>query len=226
MKAMILAAGRGERMRPLTEHRPKPLLKAAGRCLIEYQISRLVEAGITDIVINHSLYGDQIEATLGDGHPYGARIKYSPEGDEPLGTGGGIYKALGLLDGPCFVVVNGDVWLDYPLSRLPPDPKGLAHLVLVKNPAHNRNGDFALIDGRLALEGKQRLTFSGLGLYRPQLFDECADGRFSLTPVLRHAVSQGLVSGERHDGVWIDVGTPQRLAELERRLALRNLPCS
>lgn len=220
MKAMILAAGRGERMRPLTDHLPKPLLTAGGRCLIEYHIAALVGIGITEIVINHAHLGAQIEATLGDGSRYGARILYSPEGVMGLETAGGIFNALPLLgDGP-FTVVNGDIWTDYPFQQLPREPGGLAHLVLVDNPPHHSKGDFVLREGKVSApgEGDATLTFSGIGVYRPALFAGCTPGRFPLAPLLRKAMEAGRVSGEHYTGGWVDVGTPQRLRELDESL--------
>lgn len=220
MKAMILAAGRGERMRPLTDHIPKPLLTAGGRCLIEYHIAALVGVGITGIVINHAHLGAQIEATLGDGSRYGARILYSPEGETGLETAGGIFKALPLLGDAPFMVVNGDIWTDYPFQQLPREPKGLAHLVLVNNPPHHPEGDFVLREGTVATpaEGEQALTFSGIGVYRPALFAGCVPGKFPLAPLLRKAMEAGQVSGEHYAGGWVDVGTPQRLRDLDEAL--------
>lgn len=218
MKAMILAAGRGERMRPHTDKVPKPLLQAGGRALIDYHVHALVRAGINDIVVNHAHLGTQIEAYLGDGGRYGARIRYSPEGETPLETGGGILHALPLLDETAFLVVNGDIWTDYPFERLPGEPAGLAHIVLVPNPEHNADGDFALIGARVANSGDTRHTFSGIGVYRPGLFDECAPGVFALGPLLRAAADRGEVSGELYNGEWDDIGTPQRLRELDLRL--------
>lgn len=216
---MILAAGRGERMRPLTDHIPKPMLRAGGRTLIEYHIFGLAQAGISQIIINHAHLGGQIEQALGDGGRYGVDIRYSPEG-EALETGGGIYRALPWLEDGPFVVVNGDVWTDYPFARLPPEPAGLAHLVLVDNPPHHPAGDFALAaDGWVSEADGPRLTFSGIGVYRPELFAGCTAGRFPLAPLLRRAMAAGRVSGEHYCGGWVDVGTPERLAELERRLA-------
>ena len=218
MKAMILAAGHGKRMGDLTNGTPKPLLKIGigpdSKTLIEYHIERLVKAGITDIVINRAQHVDQFETVLGHGEKYGTKISYSDEGNEPLETGGGIYKALPLLNDSSFMTINGDIWCDYPLEKLLNDPQGLAHLILVPNPSHNHEGDFALNDGRIRLEGTEKHTFSGLAVYRPELFDECRDGSFALAPILRHTISQDLVAGELYEGEWMDIGTPERLSEL------------
>jgi len=218
MKAMILAAGRGERMRPLTDHTPKPLLEAGGSRLIEYHLRALVAAGITEIVINHAHLGEQIETYLGDGRRYGAHINYSPEG-MALETGGGILRALPLLGEEPFVLVNGDVWTDYPFAALCRAPAGLAHLVLVANPEHHPGGDFHLTaDGHVQAEGMPRLTYSGIGIYRPQIVAGCVPGKFPIAPLLRAAMARGEVTGEHYRGRWIDVGTPQRLADLDREL--------
>lgn len=218
MRAMILAAGRGERMRPLTDRIPKPLLPVAGKPLIEYHIEALVRAGILDLVINHAHLGEQIEQALGDGSRWGVRIRYSPE-SPALETGGGIHHALPLLgDGP-FLVVNGDVWTDLDLGRCRMAPGCLAHLVLVENPPHHTQGDFVLRGDRIANQGQPRYTFSGIGLYHPNLFEGCQAGAFPLAPLLRKAGDLGLVSGFLHRGAWSDVGTPERLRELEQRLA-------
>lgn len=219
MRAMILAAGRGERMRPLTDHTPKPLLRAGRHMLIEYHLLALVQAGIRDIVINHAHLGAQVEQALGDGSRYGVQIRYSPEG-EALETGGGIFRALPLLGAEPFVVINGDIWTDYPYAGLPAAPSGLAHLVLVDNPPQHPHGDFVLAeDGRVCEGEVQRLTFSGIGVYRPELFAGCHPGCFPLAPLLRAAMARGQVSGEHYGGGWIDVGTPERLADLVQRLA-------
>lgn len=217
MQAMILAAGRGERMRPLTDRVPKPLLRAGGKRLIEYHIEALAAAGVRDLVINHAHLGGQIEAVLGDGARWGVRIRYSPE-DEALETGGGIRRALPLLDDAPFLVVNGDIWCDYDFSVVQPGPGTIAHLVLVDNPAHNPQGDFALCGGRIANAGAPRFTFSGIGIYHPALFAGCGPGAFPLAPLLRAACDLGRVSGEHFPGRWTDVGTPQRLRELDRML--------
>ena len=227
---MILAAGRGERMRPLTDRVPKPLLPAGGKPLIEWQIARLVRAGFTELAINHAHLGAQIEAALGDGARFGARIRYSPEA-VALDTAGGIATALPLLGDAPFAVVNGDVYCEYDFAglaaaarRLSADPAVDSHLVLVENPAHNPGGDFALRDGRL-VEAGARLTFSGLGVYRPALFQGITAGsRAALAPLLRAALARGRVSAEHFAGYWLDVGTPQRLAELGARLRERPPP--
>jgi MurNAc alpha-1-phosphate uridylyltransferase len=217
---MILAAGRGERMRPLTDHTPKPLLPVAGRPLIVWHIERLAAAGITELVINHAHLGPQIEQVLGDGARWGVRIRYSPEGEgRALETGGGIYRALPLLGERPFLVINGDVWTDIDLGRLALPAGALAHLVLVDNPAHHPAGDFRLAAGRLRPDGAPRLTFSGVGVYAPALFDDCAPGAFPLAPLLREAIARDRVTGEHHRGRWIDVGTPERLAGLEALIA-------
>ncbi|MDO9371093.1 MAG: nucleotidyltransferase family protein [Gammaproteobacteria bacterium] len=218
MKAMILAAGRGERMRPLTDHTPKPLLRAGGRMLIEYHIEALVRAGVREIVINHAHLGANIEQALGDGRRYGAVIVYSAEGEQPLETGGGIYQALPLLGAAPFAVVNADICTDYPFARLPQAPEGLAHLVLVDNPPHHSSGDFVLRDRQIIDDDGPKLTFSGIGVYRPELFARCKPGTFPLAPLLREAMSTGAVSGEHYQGRWFDIGTPERLRELDREL--------
>jgi N-acetyl-alpha-D-muramate 1-phosphate uridylyltransferase len=218
--AMILAAGRGERMRPLTDHTPKPLLEVDRKPLIVWHIERLAAAGYRELVVNHAHLGEQIERRLGDGSAWGVRIIYSAEGQgRALETGGGIFKALPSLGEEAFLVVNGDVWCDVDFSRLRIDGACLAHLLLVDNPPHHPNGDFALDDGRVVDTGDQRLTFSGIGLYRPALFADCEPGSFPLAPLLRRAIARGRVSGQRHDGRWFDIGTPQRLAELNALLA-------
>jgi MurNAc alpha-1-phosphate uridylyltransferase len=220
MKAMILAAGRGERMRPLTDHIPKPLLEAGGKPLIFHHIERLAAAGYRELVVNHAHLGERIEAALGDGTHFGVRIRYSAEG-KALETGGGIFRALPLLGPDPFLVVNGDVWTDIDFARLRLEEGLLAHLVLVDNPPHHPRGDFALADGLVLADGEPRYTFSGIGLYHPDLFRDCAPGAFPLAPLLRSAMDRGLVSGARHEGIWLDIGTPERLAELDRLLADR-----
>jgi MurNAc alpha-1-phosphate uridylyltransferase len=215
MKAMILAAGRGERMRPLTDVTPKPLLEAGGKRLIEYHLEALRAGGFTDVVINTAHLGEQLIEALGDGQRYGLRLRYSPEPEGALETGGGIHRALPLLGDAPFLVVNGDVWCDYPLAPRALADDDLAHLVLVDNPAHHEHGDFHLAGGRVDQAGEPRLTFSGIGYYRPELFADCTPGRFPLAPLLREAMDAGRVSGEHHGGHWSDVGTPERLAALD-----------
>ena len=215
---MILAAGRGERMRPLSDAVPKPLLVAGGKPLIVHLIEGLARADLCDIVVNHSHLGEKIVAALGDGRRHGVRIAYSHEAGGGLEAGGGIYQALDLIRGDPFIVVNGDIWTDYPFARLPRRLAGEAHLVLVDNPPHHPRGDFALRAGRVAAAGAPKLTFSGIGVYARRLFDGCRPGKFPLAPLLRQAMERGAVSGEHHAGRWMDVGTPERLAELERAL--------
>lgn len=217
MKAIILAAGRGERMRPLTDNTPKPLLKVNDRALIEYHLLNLKAAGISEFVINHAWLGQQIEDYLGNGQRYDVSIVYSPEG-EALETGGGLFNALPLLGKAPFIAVNGDVWTDYPFERLPAEPDGLAHLVLVNNPPQHPDGDFALAGDRVQSEGVNKYTFSGIGVYRPELLDGQSAGKFPLAPILREAMNQQAISGEPYAGRWYDIGTPERLAQLDEQL--------
>jgi MurNAc alpha-1-phosphate uridylyltransferase len=222
MRAMILAAGRGERMRPLTDRMPKVLLEVGGKPLLQWHVEKLHNAGCERIVINHAWLGEQIEQRLGDGSRFGVPIAYSPE-VQALETAGGIAQALPLIGDEPFVVVNGDVFTDFDFAGLLPRLRGLAaddllaHLVLVDNPPHHPAGDFALDGERVAPAGANRLTFSGVGLYRPQLFAGITRGsRAPLAPLLRAAMGRGAVSGEHYGGRWFDVGTPERLAELNR----------
>jgi len=208
---MILAAGRGERMRPLTDTVPKPLLRIGGQALIERHVHALARAGITGLVINHAHLGEQIVRALGDGHAYGVSIRYSPETDGSLETGGGIMNALPLLGAEPFLVVNGDIWTDFPFASLPSRIDGLAHLVMVDNPEHHPEGDFSLSAGELSRQGPAMLTYAGIGVYRPELFAGCSPGAFPLGPVLREAMDAGQVSGEHYTGNWFDIGTPERL---------------
>lgn len=226
MKAMILAAGLGTRMRPLTDHTPKPLLVAGGKPLIVWHIERLREAGLTDLVINHAWLGDKLEQALGDGRQYGVTIQWSREG-EPLETAGGIRRALPLLGDQPFVVVNGDIWTDIDVGALQLADDELAQLVLVDNPPHNPDGDFHLAsDGKVRDNTRQAdapaLTFSGVGLYRPALFAGLEDGEAKLAPLLRQAMAQGAVSGRHHRGHWWDIGTPARLQQLDDFLRNRH----
>lgn len=213
-QALIFAAGRGTRMRPLTDTTPKPLLRAGDKTLVEWHLERLAAAGVREVVINTSHLAEQFPAALGDGSRWGLRIAYSYEGPEPLETGGGMLRALPLLEDAPFIAVNGDIWTDFNFFTLPLNPLGLAHLVMVDNPPQHPLGDFVLRDGLLRDESSPRLTFSGIGLYRPQLLTRHAPGNFSTIPILRAAMRNNQVSGEHHRGAWSDIGTPQRLAEL------------
>jgi MurNAc alpha-1-phosphate uridylyltransferase len=220
MKAMILAAGLGTRMRPLTDHLPKPLLEVGGKPLIVWHIEALVRAGITDVVINAAWLGAKLEAALGDGQRYGASIRWSHE-EELLETAGGLIKALPLLGSEPFVVVNGDIWLRYEFASLRErfaDMRHNAHLVLVDNPAHNPQGDFALNAGRVVSEGESRFTFAGLSVLHPALFTGLSEGKRALAPLLREAIAAGTVTGEYFAGPWVDVGTPERLTELDQQI--------
>lgn len=229
--AMIFAAGRGERMRPLTDSTPKPLLEVGGKRLIEWHLEKLAAAGIGQVVINSSYLASQFPAMLGDGSRWNLRIDYIDEGPVALETGGGMLNALDRLGREPFLLVNGDIWIDLDFSRLSQALDSLAHLVMVANPAHVSHGDFALeSDGHLIDSGPARLTYSGVGIYRAALFDDwrtALDGhagaaeipaRFALAPLLRAAMRRHQVSGEFHAGDWVDVGTPQRLADLDQRL--------
>ena len=223
MKAMILAAGKGERLRPLTLHTPKPLVRAAGVPLIEYHLRALAAAGFTEVVINHAWLGQQIEDYLGGGSRFGVRIAYSAEA-EPLETGGGIFKAMPLLGDQPFALINGDIFTDYPFAELRRPLVGLAHLVLVANPGHHAGGDFCLRAGRVsdAQVAQESLTYSGMAVLSPALFASCQPGAFKLAPLLREAMAAGQVSGEQFAGCWVDVGTHERLAEVERLLEARH----
>ncbi|WP_434457795.1 nucleotidyltransferase family protein [Stutzerimonas urumqiensis] len=215
MKAMILAAGKGERMRPLTLHTPKPLIPVAGMPLIEHHLRSLGRAGFTEVIINHAWLGQQIEDHLGDGARFGLSIRYSAEG-EPLETGGGIFNALPLIGAAPFLVINGDIWTDFDPAVLRRPLEGLAHLVLVDNPPHHPQGDFSLSQGRVVFAGDSALTYSGIAVLHSALFEGCEPGAFKLAPLLRKAIARGQVSGEHHSGAWVDVGTPERLAQAER----------
>jgi MurNAc alpha-1-phosphate uridylyltransferase len=232
MKALILAAGLGERMRPLTNTTPKPLLVAGGKPLIAWHLEKLAALGVRDVVVNTSWLADQFPQRLGDGSRWGLHLHYSYEGATPLETGGGMWNALALLGDDPFIAVNGDIWTDYDFARLPQASGGDAHLVLVDNPPQHPLGDFALQDdGHVASDGPARLTFAGIGLYRRALFDDWRDiignvpgvdetpPRFKLAPLLRAAMARGAVSGEHHRGRWTDVGTPARLARLDAELS-------
>lgn len=222
MKAMILAAGRGERMRPLTDTTPKPLLMAGGKPLITWHLERLASSGFRDVVINHAHLGAQIEATLGDGHAFGLNIAYSPEPPGALETAGGIAHALPLLGNEPFLVVNGDVWCDWDFRRAHALSERLAHLIFVDNPPQHADGDFCL-DGDRVRYASERIgptyTYAGTGVFSPRFFADVPDGTvMKLRPLLDAAIARRTLTGEHHTGRWVDVGTPQRLAELDREL--------
>lgn len=233
MKALIFAAGLGERMRPLTDRTPKPLLSVGGKRLIEWHLEKLGAIGVDEVVVNTSWLADQFPQTLGDGSRWNLRIHYAHEGSTPLETGGGMCNALQWMGDAPFIAVNGDIWCDVDFAALPRAPEGEAHLLLVDNPAHNPRGDFALAeDGHLHSDGEVRLTFSGIGIYRASLFAgwrqvignvagiELTPPRFKLAPLLRAAMGRGAVSGAHHRGCWTDVGTPERLYTLDEALRI------
>jgi N-acetyl-alpha-D-muramate 1-phosphate uridylyltransferase len=222
MRAMILAAGRGERMRPLTDTLPKPLLQAGGRSLIEYHIENLARAGVEDIVINVAWKGSLIRDALGDGRRFGVRLHFSDEGDAALETGGGVFRALPWLGTDAFLVISGDIWSDYPLSRALSllSPADVAHFVLVPNPAFHQCGDFCL-DGSRVTDGEgPRYTYANIGVLRPQFFAGCSNGRFAIAPLMRTWIRAGRVSGELYQGKWRNIGTPAQLTELDRELTV------
>ena len=218
MKAMVLAAGRGERMRPITDTIPKPLVPVAGKPLIAYHLEALARAGVRDIVINLSHLGSQIREALADGSRFGVRIAYSEEGPVPLETGGGIFKALPLLGTEPFLVVNGDVWTDFDFTGLALDAGAHARLVLVPNPTHLVRGDFGLDDDFIVESDRDRYTYSGLGVYSPALFAGCEPGKFPLLPLLKRAIAERRLRGQIYWGDWSDIGTPERLDQLEASL--------
>lgn len=220
MHAFILAAGRGERMRPLTDHTPKPLLPAGGKPLIVWHLERLAAAGFRDVVINHAHLGGQIEAALGDGSAWGLSIRYSPEPPGALETAGGIAQALPLLGDAPFLVVNGDIWCDWDVRRAHSLAGRLAHLLMVPNPAHHASGDFGLEGERVVFaHGEGALTYAGIGVFSPAFFQDVPLGTaMKLRPLLDDAIRQGTLTGERHGGRWVDVGTPERLIELDAEL--------
>jgi MurNAc alpha-1-phosphate uridylyltransferase len=223
MKAMILAAGRGERMRPLTDTTPKPLLKVWGKPLLEYTIENLQSAGFKQIVINLAHLGQQIRDYCGNGERWNVTIDYTDEGDTALETAGGIANALPLLGEEPFLVVNADIICDYPLATLRDRTIDLAHLVLIENPAHHPQGDFSLTsDSLLSDEGGEKFTFSGIGVYHPAMFQYLPTGPLKLRPVLDQAIQQNRISGEKYAGLWMDVGTPQRLTEIDNMFRLSN----
>lgn len=218
-RAMILAAGRGDRLRPLTDNVPKPLIEVGGKPLIVYLIQSLAESGIRSLVINASHLADQLQAALGDGSAFGVEIAWSLEPGEALETAGGVIQALPLLGEAPFALVNGDVWTDFPFGRLALAPDRDAHLIMVDNPEHHPQGDFMMGEDRLMRdEGEPRLTFSGISMLSPRLFKGLPPGRRPLAPVLRAAMAKDRVSGEHFRGLWSDVGTPERLNQAREEL--------
>lgn len=219
MKAMILAAGRGERMRPLTDSCPKPLLPVAEKPLLVYHIEKLVAMGVSEIVINHAWLGSKIIEHIGDGSRFGAQMRYSDESSGALETAGGLLNALPLLGDEPFLSINGDIWTDYDFAELPRQlGDNLAHLVLVTNPEHNPNGDFALTGNKVLGDGEIKYTYSGMAVYHPQLFKGLSPGKSALPPLLREKMALDQVSGALHKGRWTDVGTPERLTQLDKQL--------
>ena len=219
MKAMILAAGRGERMRPLTDHIPKPLLKVGCKSLIVWHLERLAKAGFKEVVINYAHLGEQIEQALGDGSVWGLNVQYSPE-TSALETAGGIANALPLLGDAPFLVVNGDVFTEIDFGALQLVSPNLAHLVMVDNPPQHPDGDFVVDSGKVTNQGNHKLTFSGVGIYHPALFVDVERGQAAkLAPLLRSAMIKGLVTGEHYQGIWHDIGTPERLSFLDKQLS-------
>jgi len=219
MKAMLLAAGRGERMRPLTDSVPKPLVPVGGRALIVWHLLALARAGIREVVINLSWLGAQLRDALGDGSKFGVSIAWSDEGPVPLETGGGIFHALRLLGPDPFLVVNADIWTDIDFGRLALEPDAHAHLLLIPNPPHHPRGDFGLEGDRVVNRETGRLTYTGVGVYSCEFFAGCTEGRFPLLPLLNRAIAAGRARGEVHRGEWCDVGTAERLASLSARVS-------
>ncbi len=217
MKAMILSAGRGERMRPLTDTTPKPLLEVHGKALIVWHLERLARLGFKEVVINLAHLGTKISDALGDGSSWGLKISYSDESrDGALESAGGIKKALALLGDETFLVVNGDIFCDYEFDVNYELKESLAHLILVPNPPHNKDGDFGLKDGVVLNDNMTKYTFSGIGYYSPKLFEELDEGRSALAPLLRSAIANKKISGELFTNIWHDIGTPSRLKEINR----------
>lgn len=215
---MILAAGRGERLRPLTDETPKSLVEVGGRSLLERHLDHVKAAGIETVVINLGWLGDRIVERVGSGRRHGLEVIYSQEGDNILETGGGIFKALPTLgDGP-FVVINADIFTDMPVPEVTLADDQLGHLVMVPSPEYRAGGDFDIEEGLIRNSSDQSLTFSGVAIYRPQLFDGCKPGRFPLAPLLRVAATDGRLSGSLYEGLWADIGTPERLEALRAAL--------
>ncbi len=214
MRAMILAAGRGERLRPITDEIPKPLIDVGGQSLIERRLENLRSAGIRTVVINLGWLGDRIVERVGTGAQYGLEVIYSQEGDNILETGGGIHKALPMLGSEAFLVVNGDIYTDMPVPEVELASESLGHLVMVPTPDYRDSGDFNLEAGLIRNGVDAAYTFSGVAFYRPEFFDGCEAGRFSIAPMLRAAADHGQLSGSLYEGFWADAGTPERLETL------------
>jgi MurNAc alpha-1-phosphate uridylyltransferase len=214
MTAMILAAGRGERLRPISDATPKALVEVGGISLIELQLERLKRANVETVVINLGWLGEKVAERIGSGHKFGLQVVYSPEYDDILDTGGGIHRALPLLGNASFWVLNADIYADFELPNIELDPNSLAHLVLVPTPPHKETGDFALENGKIRNNGNRDLTYSGMALYRPEFFADSPGGRFSVVPLMRAAADRGQLEGSVYEGTWEDVGTPERLAGL------------
>ncbi len=214
MKAMILAAGRGERLRPLTDRAPKPLLEVHGKALIAWHLEALARAGVLEVVINLAWLGEQIRTALGNGERYGVKLHYSQEPVGALEAGGGIHQALPLLGAAPFILVNGDIYTDFDFTKLGIGARSLAHLVLVPNPVQHPRGDFSLQDGNIGELDTPRYTYAGIGMYRPEFFAGCQPGRFPLLPLQRKAAAAQRLQGEPYLGRWTDVGTVERLAAL------------
>ena len=218
---MVLAAGRGERLRPLTDEIPKSLVEVRGQSLLERHLEHIRSAGIETVVINLGWLGDEIVKRVGSGARYGLEVIYSQEGDNILETGGGIHKALSTLGAEPFLVVNADIYTDMPVPQVDLSAETLGHLVLVPTPGYRAHGDFDLIDGRIRNAEKPAHTFSGVAVYRREFFDGCEAGRFPLAPMLREAADRGQLTGSLYEGAWADVGTPERLAALNENIAAR-----
>jgi MurNAc alpha-1-phosphate uridylyltransferase len=214
VKAMILAAGRGERLRPLTDDCPKALVAVRGQSLLERHLERFSGAGIKDVVINLGWHGEQIRERVGSGSKYGLNVAFSDEGENILETGGGIHNALHLLGSDPFLVVNSDIYTDMPMTEIGLPENALGHLVLVPNPDYRDTGDFDLVDGLVRNSASPSLTYGGVAVYRPEFFDGCEAGRFSIVPMLRKTADDGRLQGALYKGLWADVGTPERLAAI------------
>lgn len=217
MRAMILAAGRGERLRPLTDHTPKPLIGVGGQTLISYHLQHLAQAGFREVVINISHLGEKIHSTLGDGSEWGLQVQYSTEPEQALDSGGGIQQALQWLGNAPFAVINADIFTAYPFTRLRAVKCNHAHVIMVPNPTHHPQGDWGINGGRMDPDGDPRFTFSGISVYHPRFFESAQAGRFSVVPMLVAAARQKYITAELYQGDWHDIGTAERLESLRQR---------